>query len=129
VAVLDHPVDCDPEPTPLIAFVGRGDTIYRLDAGLDPAIFSQATGEAPPGARPRPIDDEASAWASTNGCRAEPTVREVNARVELRSYRCRHADFVIYVHEGGHTWPGSIERLQASRLIWAFFDDHERAVA
>ncbi|HEX6332347.1 MAG TPA: PHB depolymerase family esterase [Actinomycetota bacterium] len=123
VAVLDHPV-CDPDPTPLIAFVGRADTIYRMDAGLDPDIFSQTAGGGPPGARPGPLDDEASAWASTNGCRAEPTVQEVNTRVERRSYRCRHADFEIYVHEGGHTWPGSFDRLQASRLIWAFFEDH-----
>ncbi len=130
VAVLDHPVDCDPGPTHLVAFIGRGDLIYRIDTGLDEGVFEQATiGDPPADARPGPLREEAAAWASTNGCRPQPKIREIGKRVDLWSYRCREADLEIYIHGGGHAWPGSLEGLDASDLIWAFFEEHERAAA
>ncbi len=34
VAVLDHPFDCSPPPTPIIAFARRNDRIYDIEEGL-----------------------------------------------------------------------------------------------
>jgi polyhydroxybutyrate depolymerase len=67
VAVLDHPLDCDPPPTPIIAFAGRRDIIYDIQDGLDASTFESASAGAPPEVRPGPLSTEAEAWAATNG--------------------------------------------------------------
>jgi len=74
VAVLDHPVGCSPEPTPIIAFAGRKDAIYDIEEGLNPSIFESANPGAPPGARPGSLKAEAEAWAATNRCKSEPAI-------------------------------------------------------
>jgi len=126
VAVLDHPFDCDPDPTPLVAFAGRNDAIYRVATGLDRSIFAQTSVTDPPaGARPGPLAREAGAWASTNGCRAEPAVRSIGASIQRWSYHCTDAPLEIFLHQGGHTWPGELEGLDATSIIWAFFERQE----
>ncbi len=108
VAVLAHPVGCDPRPMPLIAFVGRNDPFYDLEKGLDASIFESSLRNVPPSAaRPGPLMQEASAWASANGCRAGPVIEGAPDRIRRLTYKCpEDADIEVYIHDGGHVWPG-----------------------
>jgi len=140
VAVLDHPFECSPPPTPMIAFAGRNDRIYDIEEGLDPAIFGLSFPEAPPEARPGPLEEEADAWATTNDCRPEPIITTSAQGAERMRYSCpKHLDTVIFVHDGGHVWPGpwldpeladelgigpATNQIDASWTIWKFFKRH-----
>jgi len=137
VAVLDHPFGCSPRPTPIIAFVGRADPIYDIDAGLDPSIFNAAGSQAPRGARPGPLKSEAAAWAVTNHCEPNPTIFRQGAGLERWTFRCpKTSETIVYVHSGGHVWPGpwfppavatqlalgpTSRQIDATWTIWRFF--------
>lgn len=93
-------------------------------------------------------EDTAAYWADANGCSASPEVaQEPNTdpndgtTVERRTYGgCKDgAEVLLYaVKGGGHTWPGSANRLSrfvmgrtskdisASETVWAFFKRHAR---
>lgn len=140
VAVLAHPVARAPRPTPLIAFVGRNDPIYDLELGLDPSIFEDSVRTPPAGARPGPLRQEADAWASTNGCRSDPVITGSPDGIQRLTYECpEHLDIEIYIHDGGHVWPGpwldpdfadelglgpATRAIDATRRIWEFFEAH-----
>ncbi len=141
VAVLDHPFECAPPPTPIIAFAGRNDRIYDIEEGLDPAIFELSFPDAPDGSRPGPLEDEGEAWASANGCKPEPVITSSAEGVQRLKYLCpQHIDTVIFVHDGGHVWPGpwldpelaeqlgigpATNQIDATRTIWWFFMQHQ----
>jgi polyhydroxybutyrate depolymerase len=142
VAVLDHPFECAPPPTPIIAFAGRNDRIYDIEDGLDPAIFELSFPDAPDGARPGPLEDEADAWAGANGCQPEPIVTSSTNGLQRITYPCpHHVGTLIFVHDGGHVWPGpwldpqlaeelgigpATNQIDATRTIWRFFKQYQR---
>jgi len=132
VGVLNYQADCPSQtPIPVVAFVGRSDPIYLIDEGLNEA----APFSGPPAARPGPLVDEADAWAEANGCKSDPTVIEDSGGVDRVEYDCPTGREVIYyLHDGGHTWPGSrpapglevflgpgFPDLPANEIIWEFF--------
>jgi len=142
VAMLDHPFGCQPSPTPIIAFAGRADTLYRIDAGVDPSTFQIVEPGAPPDARPGPLASEAAAWAITNHCDPTPTVTHQGSGLEQRTYPCPSSSpTIIYVHSGGHVWPGpwltpaeaatlqlgpTSTEIDATWTIWRFFQQHRK---
>src|SRR5439155_16024194 len=83
-------------------------------------------------------------WVTHNACSSTPLVRQAppatndGTSVVRTHYRsCKdNADVILYTIEGGvHTWPGGADTLQlsgtpdhldASRVIWRFFQQHHR---
>ena len=81
-------------------------------------------------------------WARHNGCAAVPRESRLTSDVTRREYvQCaRGAGVVFYTIEGGgHTWPGgppvipewfsqrTTRSINASRIMWEFFQAHPRA--
>ena len=109
--------DCDEGAVPVIAFHGTLD--YNI-----PFEF------APP---------SLASWAAHNGCEPGMHDRQVSDNVTAWEFAgCGGADVALYaVDGGGHTWPGAEDNaggagpttheIDASELIWAFFDAHPKA--
>ena len=109
---------CSGAGMPVIAFQGTDDQNVPFDTA-EPAMAD---------------------WADHNGCSGGPTSAAVTAHVSAESYAgCNGADVVLYVVDGGgHTWPGAQDdvayggagatthEIDASKLIWAFFEAHPR---
>lgn len=85
----------------------------------------------------RPNVDQGAYWARANGCRETP-VRSEQDRVITWRWPCP-AGLAVEVHQlrdGGHAWPGgqrgrpgadaTDSGLDATRLIWAFFQAHPK---
>lgn len=132
VAVLNFYEGCvDWTPTPLIAFAGTSDPIYRPDQGLSDAVPFSGDPEDKPG----PLADEATAWATANGCEPVPTESPGDAGTASFSFACPGGAEVQYlIHAGGHTWPGggapppglgpAVPDLDANAIILDFFGEH-----
>ena len=86
-----------------------------------------------------PVSVAVQTWARIDGCRVGPELQQVTEHVvQLRYRHCRAGtDVVMYkVLGGGHTWPGTsvdlsplgvtTQEIDASELIWQFFEDHPR---
>lgn len=130
VAGAYAPLTCTPaRPVPVIAFHGSADPIVPID-GLERGLG----GDPLP-----PIRDWVAGWAERNGCDlTNPIALEpIGAVSGIRYTGCADdAEVVYYVAEGaGHTWPGggpqprfivgAVNRdIDASRLMWAFFERH-----
>jgi polyhydroxybutyrate depolymerase len=129
VAMLDHPYGCQPSPTPIIAFTGRADTLYRIDVGVDPSTFQIIEPGAPADARPGPVASESAAWAVTNGCDPSPMVSHQGSGLEQWTYQCPSTSpTVVYVHSGGHVWPGPWLTLAEAATLGRFFEQHRKQV-
>lgn len=128
VAVLNFPEQCETwSPTPVLAFIGLNDPIYRPDLGLDDEVpFS-----GDPGQRPGPLSAEAAAWAAANGCAPEPSEVPGDSQTASMSFACPDGAEVEYLlHDGGHTWPGgsavpgfgpAVPELPANEIMLDFF--------
>lgn len=132
IAVPD-PGTCAPvRAVSILAFHGVRDPTNRYDGDVDPRW-----GYSVPVALDR--------WAHLDGCKAGPTERRLSVHVTRVTYRgCRDgSEVVLYRTDappeqgGGHIWPRpvspeadpalaeqQVDDLDASALIWAFFDRH-----
>lgn len=130
VAALVYPTNCATDaPVPIIAFHGTADACVPYEGGRTAC----GRGNLPV----PPVETALANWARHNGCGGEPERSQATAHVRLIAYRaCRDgAEALLYVIEGGgHTWPGSAavarlgettDEIDATELIWAFFEAHE----
>jgi len=112
---------CEPvNPVPIIAFHGTEDRIVPYD-GV-PVLGFPA------------IEQWAGEWAQRGRCGAPVRTITVAEDVERRVWPGCEADVELYTVFGGrHGWPGSdralaemdsTESINASELIWRFFDRH-----
>jgi polyhydroxybutyrate depolymerase len=88
------------------------------------------------------VRETAEGWADVQECEPEPSSTEVSTHIEQTTYEgCADGSTVrLYVADGaGHTWPGSAfaaasepilgpptDEMDASRVIWSFFEEHPR---
>jgi polyhydroxybutyrate depolymerase len=145
VAGLQMPSDCAPErAAPVLAVHGTDDRHVSFEGGPNPALdeltWNDESRAAFDGLPFADVTETAAAWAEAAGCGPEPDRTEVADAVELIAYSgCTGGSAVeLYVVEGGgHAWPGSdlsaasasilgptTEAIDASELIWSFFQDH-----
>lgn len=129
VAGVQFGANCNPvRPIPLITFHGLNDEVNTYsgkDAERNPFWVAG-------------VEEAIASWAGSNECGDEPVVKELTEDVTRLSYpECAEgADVVFYrIRNAGHTWPGSAEyakrtdrvtnmEIDASRLIWEFFEAH-----
>ncbi len=116
--------DCRPDrPLPVLTFHGQQDVVNPYPGNGD-----LRWGYAVPLA--------VQTWARLNECRRGPAAATVTANITRFTYtRCRQGVEVEFyrVANGGHTWPGSTgpphgpglvtQEIDASRLMWEFFED------
>jgi polyhydroxybutyrate depolymerase len=116
--------DCSPEkPVAVVSFHGEADTTNPYEGDTD-----LRWGYSVPVA--------AQTWARLNGCRQDPSSRSVTASVRLVTYSscASEAEVWLYVvSRGTHSWPGSTmdpgatQEVDATDLIWRFFERHRRS--
>jgi|GEM_PF-1235620 len=137
-ASLDLGDACDLErPVPLIAFHGTADEAALFEGGISEELLDS---ELPWGGRWRDTPaNQADAWrvvgrsvperlagiAVRNGCEPEPTSESVADDVERLTWACPEgAEVELVVIDGGtHVWP-TLPTLDASELMWDFFEQH-----
>lgn len=121
-----------PRAVPVMHFHGLADQHVPFEGGIgEDAIIPV---DFPP------VLETIGWWVEVNGCAAEPVVSEGQdyIRLEFAPQSDGGAPVVLYeLPEGGHTWPGGvdvtadlgtgelIESVDASRLMWAFFQQFE----
>ena len=119
---------CRKSPTaPIIYFHGLRDKVVPYAGGRT------GIGPLPP------VNDALASWAEHDGCQAASATIEVAPDVRHFAWkRCKDgsAISVYVVDNGGHRWPGGVEvpsgrvsgvmtrEIDASTLIWRFFDQH-----
>lgn len=129
-----EPKACKPSrPVPVIAFHGTDDPIVPYGGGtlvVAPTPFPH-------------IEAWVAAWGGRNGCAPAPVTAPVTAHVRTMSYHgcAAGSEVVLFTIEGGgHTWPGgealpeiiaghTTQEIDATRLMWAFFEKHARRPA
>jgi polyhydroxybutyrate depolymerase len=133
VAGLGYQPGCEDDPAiPLLTIHGTADTIIPYEGGVGFLDVVYPAAEA-----------QAAQWATHNGCTGEPVVSEVAPSVELLRWDGCTEAVEMYRVEGGHNWPGSplpdeaflpalqpVNRdLDASRVIWEFFEAHPQGAS
>jgi polyhydroxybutyrate depolymerase len=129
VAGVQFGANCNPlRPIPLLTFHGLADTVNTYsgeDAQRNPFWVAG-------------VEEAVALWADSNGCGTEPLAKTLTAEITRLSYAdCSGgADVVFFrIENAGHSWPGSALYAQradrttnmdidASRLIWEFFEAH-----
>jgi polyhydroxybutyrate depolymerase len=133
----NDPSLCVPaRPVPVIAFFGLDDPIASSDY---PGWFFALMNLSPdPQYRVGvPLATWVQGWVQRNGCdpRAQPLPRQGDATAVGYTECQDGADVHVYsIPGGGHTWPrgenlpffGGVSPVNASELIWGFFEDHPR---
>jgi len=128
---------CAPaRPVPVIAFFGMEDPIASYDY---PGWFFALMNLSPdPQYRVGvPLATWVQGWVQRNGCdpRAQSLPRQGDATAVGYTECQDGADVHVYsIPGGGHTWPGGenlpffggVSPVNASELIWGFFEDHPR---
>jgi polyhydroxybutyrate depolymerase len=132
---------CLPEfPMPTLIIHGTADQIVPFDGGLREEIIRNPNYLS--------AGQNASWWATQNGCLDSPRVERIPDRVpedgtRVKVYRFEDCgpgrEVVLYAVEGaGHTWPGSPNNapasivgptsfeINASEVIWSFFSGQRR---
>ena len=121
----------DGHPMPLVSFHGTADLV-PYDGGRSPDPFNRVI--LPP------VRGWTAAWARRNGCAMTPVDSSATNDVTATAYdHCPDSrDVLLYtVRGGGHAWPGgkalpswifgrTATSIQATRLMWAFFQAHPR---
>ncbi len=136
----------------IIAFHGTADPILYFNGGIGTAVLNNALSgkTVPTVALPKAnlngkgYPANVKEWAAKDGCNARATDHKVTPHVILRTYRCPAGTAVEFyiVIGGGHAWPGSslsaklkaitgpsTFEVNATDLIWSFFDRHTLAPA
>jgi polyhydroxybutyrate depolymerase len=122
--------DCRPaHPVPLIAFHGTEDQIVPFAGGPSRSF------DVPFPA----IEDWIAIAAERNGCSQKLVLPQQGEVSGVRYTGCKaNADVVFYqVEGGGHSWPGggplprwivghTTQDVDATRLMWEFFEEHHR---
>jgi polyhydroxybutyrate depolymerase len=133
-AALFLPFDWCPDTTavPAVVFHGTDDRQARYRGGTSWVARDPF----------QPIPSFVASWARHNGCSPAPLETRVAPDVARKAYvNCAQgADVVLYTIEGGgHTWPGgpdvipewfagrTTRGIDASRVMWDFFQAHPRA--
>lgn len=129
-----EPKSCNPSrPVPVIAFHGTDDPVVPYGGGtlfVAPTPFPSTEGWV-------------AAWGGRNGCAPAPVTASVTTHVRTISYGgcAAGSEVVLYkIEGGGHTWPGgedlpeiiagyTTHEIDATRLMWAFFEKHARRPA
>lgn len=104
--------DCRPErPLPVLTFHGEQDPVNPYLGNSD-----LRWGYAVPVAL--------QSWARLDGCRRGPHASPISAHVTRLAYTdCRDdVTVVLYRSDGGHSWPEVTPEMDASRIMWAFFE-------
>jgi polyhydroxybutyrate depolymerase len=125
-------------PVPAMIIVGAEDATVRAAGGpLSPPALA---GQAPRQSADRPVLPAKAAaefWAKANGCTGSRTTQEKEMEATVYG-RCRTGMEVqfISVARQGHAWPGGRKgreeaaapnpNVNASQMIWDFFDRHHR---
>lgn len=126
--------NCHPQrPVAVMQIHGTTDPFVPWEGG-----FTAAGGQV------ESVAATVAVWARRNGCLAGPEVVELGGGVRRTCYNpCgKGAEVVLYrIEGGGHTWPGGYQFLpqkvigttnrflDASRVIWDFFQQHPMAEA
>jgi polyhydroxybutyrate depolymerase len=115
--------NCHPSrPMPVLAFHGLDDNVVPYNGGT-------------PQAMEPPIQEWAAAWASHDGCMAEPMKSTPIDTVTVQNWSgCQgNAEVILYtLAKHGHSWPGSpvmpraitSQAVNATDLMWEFFKGH-----
>jgi polyhydroxybutyrate depolymerase len=133
----NDPALCAPSrPVPVIAFFGMDDPIASSDY---PAWFFALMNLSPdPEDRAGvPLATWVQGWVRRNGCDPLPQDLPRQGDAAAVGYtECQDgAEIHVYsIPGGGHTWPGGenlpffggVSPVNASELIWSFFEDHPR---
>src|SRR5579859_2736892 len=118
----------DPRPVPTIVFHGTADKFAVYEGGKS-AVAPVVLANIPHWVRQ---------VAQRNQCQAEGKESRLSASVRRLVYSgcAKNADVVFYtIKGGGHTWPGgkhlpewiagrTTDEISASRLMWAFYQQH-----
>jgi polyhydroxybutyrate depolymerase len=143
--VVNFGAACHPDrPVPVIAFHGSGDTILPMAGGFDPELQAELqldTGGSFGAANPIwaiPIRERMAGLATRNDCQPEPVSEPISADAQRLAWTCPDdMDVQLVVVDGGeHDWPrpepgpsdapgASPRMVDATRLIWDFFSDHQ----
>ena len=114
-------------PVPVIAFHGDADESVPYEGTGSPELLNVVSGVFPP------IYYWAATWALRDGCASRPAVISQKQGVLGEAWQgCKDgAEVILYTLAGaGHIWPGSRilpgepSVINASELIWAFFEKH-----
>jgi len=119
-------------PVPVIHFHGLKDPNVLFEGGIGPNQFQKTPH--------RSIPDSLAFWVRANHCLPEPRVEQIpDAIIERWAPAPGQpgAPVVLYkLPEGGHNWPGGvdttarlgtgphIQSVNASELMWQFFEQH-----
>jgi polyhydroxybutyrate depolymerase len=111
----DHPVS-------VIAFHGINDSIIPYEGDdYNPAVREWV-----------------EAWAKRNGCQEEPVIDDSEVKVTKETWEnCDgNSSVILYsIQDTGHTWPGyeyqaglggTTQSINATDLMWEFFQDHPK---
>jgi len=143
--VVDFGDACRPaRPVPVIAFHGSADTILPMQGGFDPALLEELqldTGGSFGGDDPVwavPIRERMAGLAARDGCKPGPASDRVSVDAERLVWACPAGIDVqlVVVNGAGHDWPrsepgssdapgASPRKVDAARLIWDFFKEHQ----
>jgi polyhydroxybutyrate depolymerase len=129
---------CQPAlPVPVCHFHGTADEFAPYEGGVGKRSVSRCNFQS--------VEQSIACWVKANGCEAAPTVTRVDEACEegVEVIQTHYeggrdgSEVILYtIHGGGHTWPGrstpftilgrTTRKLDASRLIWNFFQRHQR---
>jgi len=119
------------KPVATVAFHGTADKFAPYQGGassIAPRTFVR-------------IPDWTAQVARRNQCQGDPSDTPITPSVRRLSYTncAENADVILYsIEGGGHTWPGgrplpewiaghTTNEIDATSVMWAFFDQHPRA--
>jgi polyhydroxybutyrate depolymerase len=127
VAVVAYQSECVQHSVAIEDFSGTADPIVPFNGGRVTCCGNPNVG--------RPSDVMAE-WAAHDRCGAAPADVRLGSQVERMTWTgCEGTSSVVFyvIDGGGHTWPGALpvpflglttEQINASDLIWAFFQAH-----
>ncbi|NKY31666.1 hypothetical protein HGA13_01060 [Nocardia speluncae] len=150
--VQDFPWCNTSRPVPVIAFHGTADPIVAYTGGTGPnarllpspdgtgsSVGTGRDGPAVDGPGPASVPEAVAGWARRNGCGTVPDRQQIAPDVYRESYPCSaDAGVELYsIQGGGHVWPGNTAvpfpeifvggnttSINATQLIWDFFESH-----
>lgn len=126
----------EPRPVaavPVLIIHGEKDDVVAFSGGKSPTGFVARAQMRPF----LPTRQSVDFWRQADGCAASPGVTRQPGLVIEHSMACAKGGEVVFydIPGGGHEWPGAAKRpassgggdtLDATDVIWRFFQDHHR---